>query len=133
MPDTIDDARRMIESRIAEIETEARQLEPALAHLVGSQGTGPRRRRARGKGTRTSTSPTPATPRKGSPQKAGKRAARGERQRQLLAAIEANPGARPSELARSIGIRPTQVSVLIAKARSEMLIVKSGKGYALKS
>jgi hypothetical protein len=31
-----------------------------------------------------------------------------------------------------IGIRPTQVSALIAKARGEKLIVKSGEGYTLK-
>lgn len=29
-----------------------------------------------------------------------------------------------------MGVRPTQVSVLIAKARAEKLIVKCGKGYA---
>jgi predicted transcriptional regulator len=61
------------------------------------------------------------------------RAARGERREQLLGAIGASPGARPSELAAAIGIRPTQVSVLIAKLRGERLIVKDGKGYALKS
>jgi MarR family len=64
---------------------------------------------------------------------ATRRAPRGRRREELLAAIGASPGARPSELAAAIGIRPTQVSVLIARARAEKLIVKSGKGYALKS
>jgi hypothetical protein len=32
-----------------------------------------------------------------------------------------------------MGIRPTQVSVLIAKTRGEGLLIKSGKGYARKS
>jgi hypothetical protein len=39
---------------------------------------------------------------------------------------------RPSELAVEIGIAPGQVSVLLAKARAEKLIVKKGAGYALK-
>lgn len=61
--------------------------------------------------------------------KAAKRAARGERREQLLAAIKASPGDRPSELAEELGIRPTQVSVLIAKLRGERLIIRDGKGY----
>ena len=32
-----------------------------------------------------------------------------------------------------MGVRPTQVHVLIAKARAEELIVQRGQGYALKS
>jgi Mn-dependent DtxR family transcriptional regulator len=47
-------------------------------------------------------------------------------------AIKASPGARPSELAKEMGVRPTQVSVLIAKARADKLVVKKGEGYALK-
>jgi hypothetical protein len=133
VPDTIDAARQMIESRLAELRDEAAQLERALAHL--GEGS-PRRRGRRGATPEASAAaPPPRKPkrRSTSKRKAGDRAARGERREQLLAAIAARPGARPSELAETIGIRPTQVSVLIAKARGEGLIVKSGKGYALKS
>jgi hypothetical protein len=42
----------------------------------------------------------------------------------------ASDSVRP-RLARTIGIRPTQVSGLIAKAREENLIVARGKVYAL--
>ncbi len=132
MSDTIHDARRLIESRLAEIAAEAEQLERALAHLGKGSPRDPGRRST----SRDSTAPPPASkPRRRRTSKvgAGKRAARGERGEQLLAAIGASPGARPSELAETIGIRPTQVSVLIAKARGERLIVKSGKGYALGS
>jgi hypothetical protein len=59
-------------------------------------------------------------------------APRGRRREQLLAAIGAKPGARPSELAAEIGIAPGQVSTLLAKARAEKLIVKKGAGYTLK-
>jgi hypothetical protein len=50
-----------------------------------------------------------------------------------LAAIKASPGARPAELAKSIGVKSTQVHSLIAKARAEKLVVKRGDGYALKA
>jgi DNA-binding MarR family transcriptional regulator len=64
--------------------------------------------------------------------KVGKRAARGQRRKELLAAIKASPGARPSELAKTIGIKPTQVHALIAKAKAEKLITRRGQGYAIK-
>jgi hypothetical protein len=129
----IDDARRLIESRLAEIEAEARRLERAVASL--GEGS-PSRRRRPGRPRKSEDKVEPASPSPGrrAPRgrKAGRRAARGQRRVELLAAIKASPGARPSELAQSIGIRPTQIHALIAKARAEKLIVKSGQGYALK-
>jgi hypothetical protein len=127
--ETIDDARRLIESRLAEIEAETSRLDHALPHLGQAEG---RPRRRRGKTTAASPPPAGGGRRKPTRRKVGKRAPRGRRREQLLAAIEASPGARPSELAKTIGIRPTQVSVLIAKGRAEKLIVKSGEVYALK-
>jgi hypothetical protein len=122
----------MIESRLADIRDEASRLERALPYL--GEGS-PRRPGRRGGSRKGGATPTPRKPKRWRTSKAKRaaRAARGERREQLLAAIGANPGARPSELAATIGIRPTQVSVLIAKAREEKLIVKRGKGYALKS
>jgi hypothetical protein len=120
----------MIESRLAEIEAEANQLRRAVPHLNDGDG----RRRGKGKAPTSAASSSRDGRRKPSRHKGGgRRAARGQRRDELLAAIGANPGARPSELAAQIGIRPGQASVLIAKARTEKLIVKSGQGYALKS
>lgn len=127
MPNTIDDARRLIESRLSELEAEAKQLERALVSL--GEGSGPRRRR-RGRPTAAAA---PAKPKRtpAPRRKRSKRVPRGQRRQELLAAIKATPGARPSELAKSIGIRSTQIHALIAKARAEKLIVKKGDGYAL--
>lgn len=133
MPDTIDDARQMIESRLAEIEAETKQLQDALPHLRDDDGRHPHRGRANRKAAAGTGSSSRNGPRRPTRAKASKRAHRGQRREELLAAIESSPGARPSELAATIGIRPTQVSVLIAKARAEGLIVKSGDGYALRS
>lgn len=74
--------------------------------------------------------PKPRAPRK---HKSAKRASRGQRGEELLAAIKANPGARPSELAGAIGVKPAQVHNPIGKPRAEKLIVKRGKGYVLKA
>ena len=60
------------------------------------------------------------------------RAPRGQRRQQLLTALKANPGARPSEIAREIGVSANQVHGLIKAARKDKLVVKRGKGYALK-
>jgi MarR family len=130
MPDPIDDARQLIQSRLADISAEARQLERALVGL----GEGPARKRRPGRPPKSASAVATAPRRKRAPRKPkrAKRAARGQRREELLAAVKANPGARPSELAREMGVRPTQVSVLIAKARAEKLVVKKGEGYALK-
>jgi hypothetical protein len=105
--------------RLAAIEAEAGQLQRALKSM----------------GERDGSTPASAKPRR--KQTASKRrrrsqAPRGQRREQLLAAIGAKPGARPSELAAVVGIAPGQVSTLLAKARAEKLIVKQGVGYALK-
>lgn len=131
MSKAIDDARRLISSRLAELDAEMKELERALVGL--GDGTGPRRRRpVRPSKAAVATSAPPRPKRPPSPRrKRTKRAARGQRRDQLLAVLKATPGARPSELAKAIGVRPTQVSVVIAKARAEKLIVRRGDGYAL--
>jgi hypothetical protein len=130
MPDPIEDARKLIASRLADIAAETRQLERAVASL----GEGIARERRPGRPRKSAPAVAAPPKRKLAPRKrkGGKRAARGQRREELLATIKANPGARPSELAKAMGVRPTQVSVLIAKARADKLIVKQGEGYALK-
>jgi hypothetical protein len=130
--EAIDDARRLIESRLADIDAEARQLKRAVTSMGkgGRRGRPPRSRNRVG-----AVGSAPSKPKRRVARKpgAGKRAARGQRREELLAALEANPGGRPSELAKQMGVRPTQVSVLIAKARADKLVVKKGEGYALKA
>jgi predicted Rossmann fold nucleotide-binding protein DprA/Smf involved in DNA uptake len=130
MPDTIDDVRRLIQTRLTEIDAERKGLERAVAAMTeGSGPRAPRRRRSRSVETAGSLAPKPGRAEAPDPAPT-KRAPRGRRREELLDAIEAEPGARPSKLAQSIGIRPTQVSVLLAKLRAERLIVKDGEGYA---
>jgi hypothetical protein len=118
MPDTIDAARKLITDRLRAIEVEAGKLRRALEELGERDGSAPAAPKARRK--------------RGPSKRRRPQAPRGQRREQLLAAIAAKPGARTSELSAEIGISPGQVSALLAKARTEKLIVKQGAGYALK-
>jgi hypothetical protein len=119
MPDAINAVRKLITDRLGELQAETKKLERALASMEESRGSRstlrkPARKRGSGKARRKARAP------------------RGQRREQLLAAIAAKPGARPPELAGELGIGPSQVSALIAKARAEKLVVKKGAGYDLK-
>lgn len=132
MPNTIADARQLIQSRLAALDVEAKQLERALASLGdGSSRRSRRPGRPRKRAAAAASVPPKLKRRAPRKRKSSKRAPRGQRREQLLAAIKANPGARPSELAKAIGVKSTQVHALIAKARAEKLIAKRGRGYAL--
>jgi hypothetical protein len=133
MPNPIDDVRQLIQSRLADLNAEVKRLERALTGL--GEGSAPRSRRTGRPRKAAAATSAPAKPKGRTPRKrkSSKRAPRGQRREQLLAAIKANPGTRPTDLAKAIGIKPTQVHALIAKARAEKLIVKKGKGYALKA
>ena len=120
MADAITTAREAIEGRIREIEQEAARLKRALAALVEDNSSG-RRPRQRSSGARSS----PTTHRR-------KLAPRGRRREQLLAHLEKNPGARPSEIAKAIGTTPANVQNVLRKAREDKVVRRDkGGGYAL--
>jgi hypothetical protein len=109
LTDTLSQARRLIERRLSELQAEAARLDKALREL--------------------SLDDRPVT--QGSGRKVGKRAPRGQRQRDFLAAVEAKPGIRASEVAREIGVSQNQAYALANKLRKQKKIRKSGKGYRL--
>jgi hypothetical protein len=121
MSETTDRVSQLLRARLEEIGQEAAGIERALAGLGGVTGGGHR-----------SGGGSPQR-RVGRRPRRAKRAARGERQAQLLAAIKAHPTAGPSALAETIGVKPPQVYALLAKLRSERLISKQGKGYSVKA
>jgi hypothetical protein len=132
MPDPIEGARKLIASRLAELDSEAKQLERALVGL--GEGSAPRRRvgRPRKRAGATSARAKSKSHTSGK-RRTTKRAARGERQTQLLAAIKANPGHGAADHAKTLGVASSQVHALLRKAQTEKQIVKRGKGYALKA
>ncbi len=113
MVDVLDQARKAIEARLHELEDEARHLRDALGSLD--------HHRLRGRGRRTTTKRSTA-----------RRAPRGQRQQQFLAAVKKNPGAPVSEIAKEMGVAPSQLYPVARRLREKGEIRKRGKGYAVK-
>ena len=110
-----------IRARLKELEPlvrEHEQLQRALTALEAS-GKQTSTRRARGggngRGRRTTTS----------------RAGRGERRQQLLRVLQAEPGRRPSEVARHMGINPSQLHPLARKLEEQGEIERRDGGLYL--
>lgn len=109
------DLHELLRSRLAAIADEEEQLR-RVVEILGSEsralspsrGSGGRRRNSK-----------------------GKRAARGERRSQLLAAIKESPGSSPKDLAELTGMGPTQIYGLARKLQDDGEIKKSGKGFEL--
>jgi MarR family len=136
MPETTEQVRALLQSRLEEIRAETESLQRALTSLRAQAGGGdsaPRRspRRSASNGRRAASSPKRVSAAASKPR--SRRAAPGERQAQLLAQLKKAPGATSADLARAIGVAPSQASVLIAKAKARKLVVKRGGGYALKA
>jgi hypothetical protein len=130
MPDHIDRARQLIESRLADLDAEAESLERALASLLG-EGAGAKRRpgRPRKRASVAAAPPQPKPARR--KRKSSKRARRGQRREQFLAAVKKSPGAKVSEIARELGISANQTHTLAGRLHQQKVIRKSGMGYRL--
>ena len=104
----VDQARGLIEQRLAELDDERKRLEGALRDLGGSRGPG----RPRGSG--------------------GKRRRRrkgGTRAEQALKVITENPGINPSEIAKRLGIKPNYMYRVMNELQKDKLVKKRGRGY----
>lgn len=95
MSQVIDQVAALLRARLTEIDKEQAQLHRTLGNLDGTPGRAPRK-------------PTSTPKRKRSP----KRAKKGQRRKEVLTALTANPKAKTSEIARQIGISSNQVSGL---------------------
>jgi sugar-specific transcriptional regulator TrmB len=120
-----DEIRKLIDTMLSEIEEEAGRLRRALEHLE------PRRRRGRpaGSGGRRGPKASGRPPAKAPRLPKAKRAARGERQRQLVDAIKKMPGASPGELADAIEVGSTQAHQMIRSLEGKGEIKKKGQGF----
>lgn len=104
MSETIDKARAAIEDRLRELKHEEKRLEDALKALVGSA---PKRDKAKS---------------------SGKRAPRGQREKQLLSSIQKNPNYKAADHAKAIGVTPNQVYGLVSKLTKEKKVKKDKDG-----
>jgi sugar-specific transcriptional regulator TrmB len=111
-----DEIRDLIEERLVELEDEAGKLSRALDQLTPTRGRG----RSASSGNTSAVSSR--RPRR-------KRAAPGERQRQLIEAIGKMPGATANELAHALDLGPTQIYGLVRSLEKKKAIRKKGQGF----
>jgi len=105
----VDQARGLIEKRLAELDDERKRLEGALKDLGGGRrgpgrprGSGGRKRRKRKGGTRAE---------------------------QAVKIITENPGITPSQIAERMGIQPNYMYRVMNELQKDRLVKKRGRGY----
>jgi hypothetical protein len=119
MPSTnvLDDARTLLEERLAELKDEIRRVERALSHLTaGARRRGPGRPR---KSTATATAAA------GRP----RRRRRNTRADQAVKLISSNPGISASEMAKQMKIKPNYLYRVLGDLQKEKRVRKDGRKY----
>jgi predicted Rossmann fold nucleotide-binding protein DprA/Smf involved in DNA uptake len=124
MADKLQDAKRLLRDRVAELDSERQQLTKALERLEGIETKRPSRTRSRGRRSSSGRSRSSAS---------SKRAARGQREQQLITSIEADPSRRVSDHAREIGVRPQQLYPILNRLTKSDKLEKTGGLYKLKA
>lgn len=119
----LDEARALLEKRIAELDEERHRLENALTSLIGGKST-----------TTTTTRRRPGRPRGSTSKKAGaprrRRGRRGgTRADQAVKLIEANPGINASEVAKTMKIKPNYLYRVLGDLEKEGRVKKKGRQY----
>ena len=129
MPSTtnvLDEARQLVERRLADLDEERRQLERALAELGGKAKRSPGRPRGSASGASTKT----ATPAKasGAPKKRRRRRG-GTRADQAVELIASQPGISASDVAKTMKIKPNYLYRVLGDLEKEGRVKKDGRQY----
>ena len=127
MPPTsngLDEARQLVERRLADLDEERQRLERALAEL-GGKAT--RRRPGRPKGS-SSKGTSGATPSAGTPRRRRKRRG-GTRADQAVKLIEEQPGISASDVAKTMKIKPNYLYRVLSDLEKEGRVKKDGRQY----
>jgi sugar-specific transcriptional regulator TrmB len=135
MPPTtnvVDDARELVEKRLAELNEERERLERALAELGGKvTRRSPGRPRGRAKAsakTASSSTGTGTGSRSGSGRKRRKRRG-GTRADQAVSLIEKQPGISASDVAKTMKIKPNYLYRVLGDLEKEGRVKKDGRNY----
>jgi hypothetical protein len=128
MPPTtnvLDEARQLVEQRLADLEEERKRLERALSELGGSGTTRGRRRpgRPRGSSSKNSGSTTTGAPRRRRKRRGGTRAD------QAVKLIEEQPGISASDVAKTMKIKPNYLYRVLGDLEKEGRVKKDGRQY----
>jgi sugar-specific transcriptional regulator TrmB len=131
MPSTtnvLDEARDLVQKRLADLDEERKRLERALAEL-GGKAT--RRAPGRPRGSKTSSraatssssSSAAATPRRRRKRRGGTRAD------QAVSLIEGKPGISASDVAKQMKIKPNYLYRVLGDLEKEGRVKKDGRQY----
>jgi sugar-specific transcriptional regulator TrmB len=126
MPSTnvLDEARDLVQKRLAELDDERKRLERALAELGGKAA---RRAPGRPRGAKstkaTATASAAATPRRRRKRRGGTRAD------QAVSLIEGAPGISASDVAKQMKIKPNYLYRVLGDLEKEGRVKKQGRQY----
>jgi predicted Rossmann fold nucleotide-binding protein DprA/Smf involved in DNA uptake len=122
LANAIDQARQLLEERLAELDAERDQIKRALEQMNGASPARPRQQQRRGA---VSSGPAPAA-------SSGKRAPRGQRKQQVLEVVKAKGPVGPSAVAKEVGIAVSQAAKLLAALNKDGRVVKTEDGWKVK-
>ena len=126
MPPTnsvLDEARQLVERRLADLDEERKRLERALAELGGkATRRGPGRPPGRPRGS-SSKKGSAAAPRRRRKRRGGTRAD------QAVKLIEENPGISASDVAKQMKIKPNYLYRVLGELEKDGRVRKDGRAY----
>jgi sugar-specific transcriptional regulator TrmB len=128
MPSTtnvLDEARNLVQKRLAELDDERKRLERALAEL-GGKAT--RRAPGRPRGGKAAASASTATATSAAPRRRRKRRG-GTRADQAVSLIESQPGISASDVAKTMKIKPNYLYRVLGDLEKEGRVKKDGRQY----
>ena len=129
MPSTtnvLDEARDLIERRLADLDEERRKLERALAELGGKATKRPGRPRG---SSSTASSDSAAAPKASSAPKKRRRRRGGTRADQAVELITSQPGISASDVAKTMKIKPNYLYRVLGDLEKEGRVKKDGRNY----
>lgn len=124
MPSTthvLDEARDLVQKRLAELDDERKRLERALAELGGKAASRAGRRPGRPPGSGTKAG-------KGGARR-GRRRRSGTRADQAVALVEGSPGISAADVAKTMKIKPNYLYRVLGDLEKEGRVKKKGRQY----
>jgi DNA-binding IclR family transcriptional regulator len=123
MPSTtnvLDEARGLVEKRLADLDEERKRLERALAELGGKAS---RRAPGRPRGSKSTSGKAAAAPRRRRKRRGGTRAD------QAVDLITSQPGISASDVAKQMKIKPNYLYRVLGDLEKEGRVKKQGRQY----
>ena len=123
MPSTtnvLDEARELVQRRLADLDEERKRLERALAELGGKVA---RRAPGRPRGSKSGSTTSAVAPRRRRKRRGGTRAD------QAVKLIESEPGISASDVAKQMKIKPNYLYRVLGDLEKEGRVKKQGRQY----